>query len=163
MQRQPALPQRVCRGAAEPGRMKPRLAISAVIRAAARRWAAVTAGMRALLGGPARDGDLEVRVLSGMTLGMTPRQGDMFRSTAGFCEGLVAPDSIYALLHRACFALLPDEMFADLFTGTGRRSVPPMIVAAVTGLRRLEGLSDRGAADRFTYDVRWKEERQSVQ
>ncbi len=80
----------------------------------------------------------------------------MFRSTAGFCEGLVAPDSIYALLHRECFALLPDEMFADLFTGTGRRSVPPMIVAVVMVLQRLEGLSDREAADRFTYDVRWK-------
>ena len=80
----------------------------------------------------------------------------MVRSTAGFCEGLVATDSIYALLHRECFALLPDEMFADLFCEVGRRSVPPMIVAVVMVLQRLEGLSDREAADRFTYDVRWK-------
>jgi Transposase DDE domain/Transposase domain (DUF772) len=91
-----------------------------------------------------------------MTLGMTPRQGGTLRSTAGFCEGLVARDSIYALLHRECFALLPDEMFADLFDVAGRRSVPPMIVAVVMVLQRLEGLSDREAADRFTYDVRWK-------
>src|SRR5260370_26286830 len=91
-----------------------------------------------------------------MTRGMTPGRGAMFRSTAGLCEGVVAPDSIYALLHRECFALLPDEMFADLFTGTGRRSVPPMIVAGGMVLQRLEGLSDREGADRFTYDAAWK-------
>src|SRR5260221_12564426 len=83
---------------------------------------------------------------------MTPRQGAMFRSTAGFCEGLVAPDSIYALLHRECFALLPDEMFADLFTGTGRRSVPPMIVAVGMVPQRLGGPSDPGGAAPFPHD-----------
>jgi hypothetical protein len=47
-------------------------------------------------------------------------------------------------------------MFADLFTDVGRRSVPPMIVAVVMVLQRLEGLSDREAVDRFCFDVRWK-------
>ncbi len=28
-------------------------------------------------------------------------------------------------LHRECFQLFPDAMFADLFDGAGRRSVPP--------------------------------------
>ena len=91
-----------------------------------------------------------------MTLGLTPRQADLFRSTAALCEGRVAPDSIYGILHRECFALFPDEMFADLFTGTGRRSVPPMIVAVVMVLQRIEGCSDREAADRFAFDARWK-------
>jgi hypothetical protein len=91
-----------------------------------------------------------------MTLGVTPRQGDLFRSTAALCEGRVAPDSIYGILHRECFSLFPDEMFADLFTGTGRRSVPPMIVAVVMVLQRIEGCSDREAADRFAFDARWK-------
>ena len=68
----------------------------------------------------------------------------------------MAPDSIYGILHRECFALFPDEMFADLFTGTGRRSVPPMIVAVVMVLQRIEGCSDREAADRFAFDARWK-------
>ena len=63
-----------------------------------------------------------------MTLGRTPRQADLFRSTVGFCEPRVAPNSIYGLLHRECERLFPDEMFADLFTDVGRRSVPPMIV-----------------------------------
>ena len=91
-----------------------------------------------------------------MTLGVAPRQGDLFRGTAAFCEGRVAPDSIYGILHRECFRLFPDEMFADLFDDAGRRSVPPMIVAVVMVLQRIEGCSDREAVDRFAFDARWK-------
>jgi len=91
-----------------------------------------------------------------MTLGLSPRQADMFVTTTGFCEGRVAADSIYGLLHRECFGLFPDELFADLFCDVGRRSVPPMIVAVVMVLQRIEGCSDREAVDRFTFDARWK-------
>ncbi len=91
-----------------------------------------------------------------MTLGQAPRQADLFRSTAGFCEPRVAPDSIYGLLHRECRRLFGDERFADLFTDVGRRSVPPMIVAVVMVLQRVEGCSDREAVDRFCFDARWK-------
>src|ERR1700684_2395182 len=91
-----------------------------------------------------------------MTLGLAPRQADLFRSTAAYCEGRVAPGSIYGILHRECFRLFPDEMFAALFAAAGRRSVPPMIVAVVMVLQRIEGCSDREAADRFAFDARWK-------
>jgi hypothetical protein len=91
-----------------------------------------------------------------MTLGLAPRQADLFRSTAAFCEGRVASDSIYGILHWECFRLFPGEMFADLFDDAGRRSVPPMIVAVVMVLQRIEGCSDREAADRFAFDARWK-------
>jgi hypothetical protein len=92
-----------------------------------------------------------------MSLGLAPRQADMLQTTAGFCDGRVAEDSIYGLLHRECHRLFPDEMFADLFCdGRGRRSVPPSIVAVVMVLQRIEGCSDREAVDRFTYDARWK-------
>src|SRR5680860_1259885 len=57
-----------------------------------------------------------------MTLGLAPTQGDLLRSTVSYCEGRVAEDSIYAVLHRECFRLFPDVMFADLFTDVGRRS-----------------------------------------
>ncbi|MFI7644442.1 transposase, partial [Nonomuraea sp. NPDC049400] len=80
----------------------------------------------------------------------------MLSSTVSFVEGRLAPNSIYAVLHRECRNLFPDEMFADLFAEDGRRSVPPMIVAVVMVLQRLEGLSDREAVDRFAFDVRWK-------
>ena len=91
-----------------------------------------------------------------MTLGLAPRQADLFRGTAAYCEGRVAPGSIYGILHRECFGLFPDEMFADLFEDVGRRSVPPMIVAVVMVLQRVEGCSDREAVDRFAFDARWK-------
>jgi hypothetical protein len=91
-----------------------------------------------------------------MTLGQSPTQPDVFRSTTAYCEGRVKPDSLYALLHRECFSLFPDALFGDLFTDIGRRSIPPMIVAVVMVLQRLEGLSDREAVERFSFDVRWK-------
>ena len=91
-----------------------------------------------------------------MTLGRAPRQADLWRSTVGLCEGRVAPESIYGILHRQCYRILPDEMFGDLFDDVGRRSVPPMIVAVVMVLQRIEGCSDREAADRFAFDARWK-------
>ena len=91
-----------------------------------------------------------------MALGLTPTQPGLMSSTAGFCEGRLAPNSMYAVLHRECRRLFPDAMFADLFAASGRWSVPPMIVAVVMVLQRLEGLSDREAVDRFTFDTRWK-------
>jgi hypothetical protein len=83
-------------------------------------------------------------------------QPGLLSSTASFCEGRLAPNSIYAVLHRECHKLFPDGMFTDLFADNGRHSVPPMIVAVVMVLQRLEGLSDREAVDRFAFDVRWK-------
>lgn len=91
-----------------------------------------------------------------MTLGVAPRQGDLLDVLNRFCDDSVAPDSIYAFLHRERDRLFPDECFADLFTGRGRRSVPPSVVAVVMVLQRLGGLSDREATERFTFDVRWR-------
>lgn len=91
-----------------------------------------------------------------MTLGISPNQPDVFRTTIGYCALLVADESIYGLLHRECVNLFPDAMFADLFANIGRRSVPPMVVAVVMVLQRIEGLSDREAVDRFAFDLRWK-------
>lgn len=91
-----------------------------------------------------------------MTLGRAPEQGDVWQTTARYCEGKLSPTSIYGLLHCECHRLFPDDGFADLFRDVGRRSVPPRLVALVMVLPRLEGLSDREADDRFTFDVRWK-------
>jgi hypothetical protein len=92
-----------------------------------------------------------------MSQGSAPRQADLFRDTASFVEPLVRSDSIHALLARECHGLFPDALFDDLFAANvGRRSVPPMIVAVVMVLQRLEGLSDREAVERYTFDARWK-------
>src|SRR5450755_2197899 len=90
-----------------------------------------------------------------MSLGLTPTQSSVFTTTE-FCDGRVSPDSIYGLLHRECFRLFPDEMFADLFADSGRNCVPPVVAAAVMVLQRFEGCSDREAVDRFCFDARWK-------
>src|SRR5882757_7270063 len=97
--------------------------------------------------------------MAAVALGRTPRQLDLLRSTVDYCQDRVAPESIYAILHRECFALFPDEMFTDRFTDIGCRPVPPMILAVVMVLQRIEGLSDREdreAVDRFAFDARWK-------
>lgn len=91
-----------------------------------------------------------------MTLGTTPSDQSIFATTTNFCASRISEDSIYSLLHRECTTLFPDQMFADLFEDVGRRSVPPRIVAVVMILQRIEGLSDRDAVERFTYDIRWK-------
>jgi hypothetical protein len=91
-----------------------------------------------------------------MSLGRSPTEEDIFRSSTDFCQERVQDRSIYGLLHREGHRLFPDEAFADLFKDIGRASVPPRIVAVVMVLQRLEGLSDREAVDRFTFDLRWK-------
>jgi hypothetical protein len=91
-----------------------------------------------------------------VTVGSAPRQADLMKGTASFVAGRVGDDSIWAVLHRDCHRLFPDELFADLFASTGRRSVPPRIVAVVMVLQRLFGLSDREAVQAFEFDARWK-------
>jgi hypothetical protein len=91
-----------------------------------------------------------------MSLGKTPVQREMWRSTSAYCEASLSPTSIHRLLHSECHRLFPDEAFADLFQNIGRRSIPPRIVAVVMILQRLEGLSDREAVERFRFDIRWK-------
>ena len=91
-----------------------------------------------------------------VTVGLAPRQADLMKGTASFVAGRVKENSIFAVLHRECHVLFADELFADLFAGTGRRSVPPRIVAVVMVLQRLFGLSDREAVEAFEFDARWK-------
>jgi hypothetical protein len=90
-----------------------------------------------------------------VTLGLTPKQADLLRGT-GFVADRVAEDSIWAVLARDGDRLFGDEMFADLFTSTGRRSVPPRIVATVMVLQRWCGMSDREAVAAFEFDARFK-------
>ena len=91
-----------------------------------------------------------------MTLGQADRQGDLLDDVTRFCDEALPESSIYAVLYRERDRLFPDEMFADLFSDKGRRSVPPSVVATVMVLQRLDGLSDREAVERYTFDARWR-------
>jgi Transposase DDE domain/Transposase domain (DUF772) len=91
-----------------------------------------------------------------VTLGRQLRRPDLSTTGARWCEAALPEGSVYRFLARERTQLFPPELFADLFEPTGRRSVPPSILAVVMVLQRLEGLSDREAADRFAFDVRWR-------
>ena len=91
-----------------------------------------------------------------MALGRADRQGELFDDGLRFCEESLPENSIYRFLARERERLFGDELFADLFSEKGRRSVPPSVVATVMVLQRLEGLSDRDAVDRYAFDVRWR-------
>ena len=91
-----------------------------------------------------------------MTLGAASGQGDLLDEVNWFCGRMLAESSVFSVLHRERDRLFPDEMFVDLFSARGRRSVPPSVVATVMVLQRLEGLSDREAVDRYCFDTRWR-------
>jgi len=91
-----------------------------------------------------------------VTLGKSPKHEGLYRSSRKLCELHLSETSIYRLLAEQGHRLFPDEAFADLFEDIGRCSVPPRIVATVMVVQRIEGLSDREAVERFTFDARWK-------
>ena len=69
-----------------------------------------------------------------MTLGVAERQGDLFDDVTRLCAETLSESSVYSVLARDRDRLFPDEMFADLFSDQGRRSVPPSVVATVMAL-----------------------------
>jgi hypothetical protein len=91
-----------------------------------------------------------------MALGVASQQLDLLDPVSRFCEDRLPANSIFVFLAGRREALFADSVFADLFADIGRRSVPPSVVATVMVLQRLEGLSDREAVDRFTFDARWR-------
>jgi hypothetical protein len=91
-----------------------------------------------------------------VSLGEAPKQLDLLDAVTRFCDESLPTSSIYGFLFRERDRLFADELFTDLFAAVGRRSVPPSVVATVMVLQRLEGLSDREAVDRFTFDARWR-------
>jgi hypothetical protein len=66
-----------------------------------------------------------------VSLGLADRQGNLLDDIEQFCDRALPERSIYAVLHRERDRLFPDELFSDLFSDKGRRSVPPSVVATV--------------------------------
>ena len=91
-----------------------------------------------------------------MTMGTSEAHDDLFRSVRELCEAAVGERSIFRLLAEQGQLLFPDEMFADLYSPRGRRSIAPRVMATVMVLQRFEGLSDSEAVDRLHFDLRYK-------
>lgn len=91
-----------------------------------------------------------------MTVGVSSTQDELYSSARKYCEGAVGERSIYRILAEQGHLLFPDEMFADLYSSRGRRSIAPRVMATVMVLQRFEGLSDREATERLQFDLRFK-------
>ncbi len=91
-----------------------------------------------------------------MTMGKSEAHDDLFRSVRALCDAAVGERSIFRLLAEQGHLLFSDELFADLFSSRGRRSIAPRVMATVMVLQRFEGLSDREAVDRLHFDLRYK-------
>ena len=89
-------------------------------------------------------------------MGTSAAQDDLFRAVREHCEKSVGERSIFRLLANDGHLLLPDSMFADLYSTRGRRSVAPRTMATVMLLQRFEALSDSEAVDRLSFDLRYK-------
>src|SRR3954469_10574560 len=87
-----------------------------------------------------------------MTLGQADRQGDLLDDVTRFCDEALSESSIYAVLYRERDRLFPDEMFADLFSDKGRRSVPPSVMVPAAVLISMPGIGIRTGA-RILLDV----------
>lgn len=92
-----------------------------------------------------------------MALGRENRQG-RFDDVMLLVGDQLPAGSIYRLLAEHGGALFDDDYFADLFkrSALGRPTVPARVMATVMLLQAYEGLSDREACDRLTFDLRWK-------
>jgi transposase len=91
-----------------------------------------------------------------MTMGTSETHNDLFRSVGELCDRAVGERSVFRLLAEQGHLLFPDEMFADLYSSRGRRSISPRVMATVMVIQRFEGLSDNEAVDRLQFDLRYK-------
>ena len=91
-----------------------------------------------------------------MTMGTSEAHDDLFRSVREVCDAAVGERSVFRLLAEQGHLLFVDEMFADLYSPRGRRSIAPRVMATVMVLQRFEGLSDSEAVDRLQFDLRYK-------
>src|SRR4051795_12409145 len=76
---------------------------------------------------------------------------------AAWCAGLLAENSIYALLAEHGDRIVRDEDFAECYWERwGRPSSGPSLLAKVLLLASGNGLSDRRAMEALRFDLRWK-------
>jgi len=74
-----------------------------------------------------------------------------------WAEGLVNPDSFYARMGAFWSRVSRDEDLASMYhPKPGKPSVPPSLLCGVLILQYFDDVSDREAAERVRFDLRWK-------
>ena len=74
-----------------------------------------------------------------------------------WADGLIDRDSFYARMGAFWSRVSRDEDLADMYDERrGRPSIPPSLLSGVLILQYFDDVSDREAADRVRFDLRWK-------
>jgi transposase len=88
-------------------------------------------------------------------LGTRDPQGSLFQ-VPFWAQGLIDSDSFYARMAKFWPRISRDEELAMMYSEEGRRSLPPSMLTGVLILQQFDNVSDRDAAERVRYDLRWK-------
>lgn len=89
-------------------------------------------------------------------LGTRNPQGSLFHLPF-WAEGLVDADAFYARMGAFWSRVSRDEDLASMYhPEPGKPSVPPSLLCGVLILQYFDDVSDREAADRVRFDLRWK-------
>src|SRR5271155_2335217 len=93
----------------------------------------------------------------GMALGSSDNQR-RFDDPVALLGDRLKDGSIYKLLAEHGHEMFPDDYFPACYLNSplGRPTVPARILASVMLLQAFEGLSDREAVDRLSFDLRWQ-------
>jgi len=66
------------------------------------------------------------------------------------------PDSFYVRFRTICDAVLPDALFAELYSGFGRPPISPSVLMRLLLLMTRDGCGDEMAVENLLYDERWR-------
>ena len=66
------------------------------------------------------------------------------------------PDSFYVRFRAVCDEVIPDALFADLYTGFGRPPISPSVLMRLMLLSGRDKCGDEMAMENLLYDERWR-------
>ena len=89
-------------------------------------------------------------------LGQCDPQGSLFR-VPFWAQSLVPEDSFYTRMGRFWSQIAKDEDLAEMYADNqGAPSIPPSMISGALILQYFDDVSDREAAERVRFDLRWK-------
>ncbi len=89
-------------------------------------------------------------------MGRQKSQVSLMNIRALLGRSAIPDNSLYGRLAEWGEGLLPEKIFASMYSEQGRPSVPPIMLAKALLLMYYEDVSDREAENRARYDLRWK-------
>jgi len=73
-----------------------------------------------------------------------------------WAQELVDSDSFYARMAKFWPRVSQDDDLAMMYKEGGKRGLPPSMLTGVLILQQFDNVSDRDAAEKVRYDLRWK-------